>query len=68
MDQLDINNVGSMSQVLYYAMQQQSGNQYDPIKAAHWQADQVSAISLMNFSGRIVIGTSSLPHLPLSHS
>lgn len=30
---------------------------YDPLEAARWQTNQVSAISLMNFAGRIFIGT-----------
>ncbi|PPQ80753.1 hypothetical protein CVT26_006964 [Gymnopilus dilepis] len=47
-----INNVGSMSQALY-AHQHPV---YDEVEAASWQAAQVSAISLMNFSGRIFIG------------
>lgn len=50
---LDINNVGSMSQALFA----KNNPAYDPIEAARWQADQVSVISLMNFSGRIAIGT-----------
>ena len=49
---VDINNVGSMSQALY-AHQHPV---YDEVEAASWQAAQVSAISLMNFSGRIFIG------------
>jgi hypothetical protein len=53
----DINNVGSMAQTLYFSGRNQG---YDPIEAAGWQASQVSMISLMNFSGRIFIGTSSL--------
>ncbi|KAF9460956.1 major facilitator superfamily domain-containing protein [Collybia nuda] len=47
-----INNVGSMSQALFA----KDNPAYDPIEAARWQADQVSVISLMNFSGRICIG------------
>ncbi|KAG6915674.1 hypothetical protein DXG01_010504 [Tephrocybe rancida] len=47
-----INNVGSMSQALYT----KSVEVYNPIDAARWQADQVSSISLLNFSGRIFIG------------
>ncbi len=50
---LDINNVGSMSQVLYA----HEAQQYDDAKAAGWQAAQVSTISLTNFLGRIFIGT-----------
>lgn len=41
-----------MSQALYA-----KGNPiYDPAEAARWQTNQVSAISLMNFGGRIFIG------------
>ncbi|KAG6840959.1 hypothetical protein C0991_003019 [Blastosporella zonata] len=47
-----INNVGSMSQALYI----QSVEVYNPVDAARWQADQVSFISLLNFSSRIFIG------------
>ncbi|KAF8147204.1 major facilitator superfamily domain-containing protein [Crassisporium funariophilum] len=47
-----INNVGSMSQALYA----HDNPEYDEVKASGWQAAQVSAISLMNFSGRIFIG------------
>ncbi|KAG6917474.1 hypothetical protein DXG01_002451 [Tephrocybe rancida] len=50
--QLDINNVGSMSQALYI----KSVDVYNPIDATRWQAEQVSWISLLNFSGRIFIG------------
>lgn len=49
----DINNVGSMSQALYahdYPV-------YDEVQASRWQAEQVSTISIFNFSGRIFIGT-----------
>ncbi|KAJ7174561.1 major facilitator superfamily domain-containing protein [Mycena filopes] len=47
-----INNVGSMSQALF-----SKGNPaYDEIEASKWQATQVSTISIMNFSGRVVIG------------
>ncbi|KAJ7775723.1 major facilitator superfamily domain-containing protein [Mycena maculata] len=47
-----INNVGSMSQALFA-----KGNPtYDEVEASRWQATQVSTISLMNFSGRILIG------------
>ncbi|KAJ7661486.1 major facilitator superfamily domain-containing protein [Mycena polygramma] len=47
-----INNVGSMSQALFA-----KGNPaYDEIEASKWQAAQVSTISIMNFSGRIIIG------------
>jgi hypothetical protein len=34
---------------------------YDQMEALKWQAAQVSAISVMNFSGRIFIGTLHLP-------
>ncbi|PPR04909.1 hypothetical protein CVT24_007153 [Panaeolus cyanescens] len=47
-----INNVGSMSQALYAF----NNPDYDEVTAAGWQATQVSAISLMNFLGRIFIG------------
>src|SRR5258705_2954433 len=48
----DINNVGSISQALLA-----KGNpSYDQAEAVAWQAAQVSAISLTNFAGRIVIG------------
>ncbi|KAJ6451837.1 major facilitator superfamily domain-containing protein [Mycena vitilis] len=47
-----INNVGSMSQALFAR-----GNPaYDEIEASKWQAAQVSTISVMSFSGRILIG------------
>ncbi|KAJ6544286.1 major facilitator superfamily domain-containing protein [Mycena capillaripes] len=47
-----INNVGSMSQALFA-----KGNpNYDEVEASQWQATQVSTLSIMNFSGRIVIG------------
>jgi hypothetical protein len=48
----DINNVGSMSQALYA----HKNPNYDEVEASRWQATQVSAISLMNFLGRIFIG------------
>ncbi|KAG6897161.1 hypothetical protein C0992_003667 [Termitomyces sp. T32_za158] len=53
----DINNAGIMSQALYiHSLQSGGGTQdYDPIQAARWQADQVSFISLLNFAGRILI-------------
>lgn len=41
-----------MSQALYA----HNNAHYDEIEASGWQATQVSAISLMNFSGRIFIG------------
>ncbi|KAF9067639.1 major facilitator superfamily domain-containing protein [Rhodocollybia butyracea] len=48
-----INNVGSMAQALYTY---RNVDRYDAIDASQWQAKQVSTISLMNFSGRILIG------------
>ncbi|KIM42690.1 hypothetical protein M413DRAFT_70185 [Hebeloma cylindrosporum] len=47
-----INNVGSMSQALYAY----KNPNYNEVEASGWQATQVSAISLMNFLGRIFIG------------
>lgn len=41
-----------MSQALYAY----KNTKYDEVEASGWQATQVSAISLMNFSGRIFIG------------
>ncbi|KAL4247510.1 MFS transporter superfamily protein [Abortiporus biennis] len=52
-----INNVGSVSQSLY--AHDTSTGPYDPIKAAQWQASQVSTISISNCLGRIVIGLSA---------
>ena len=49
---LDINNVGSITQALLAHRQPD----YDEAESAIWQAAQVSAISLANFSGRILIG------------
>ncbi|KAF9068493.1 major facilitator superfamily domain-containing protein [Rhodocollybia butyracea] len=49
----DINNVGSMAQALYVSRNIDS---YNDVDAAQWQATQVSTISLMNFSGRVLIG------------
>ncbi|KAI0059338.1 MFS general substrate transporter [Artomyces pyxidatus] len=47
-----INNVGSIAQALFA-----KGNPaYDEVEASVWQAAQVSTVSLMNFSGRILIG------------
>ncbi|KAJ3885821.1 major facilitator superfamily domain-containing protein [Lentinula edodes] len=40
-----INNIGSMAQALY-----------SEVDASQWQAAQVSTISFMNFSGRVLIG------------
>ncbi|KAI3610638.1 mfs transporter [Moniliophthora roreri] len=48
-----INNVGSMSQALYAHEVQDA---FDPVEASKWQSTQVSTISFMNFTGRIVIG------------
>ena len=50
---LDINNVGTMSRSLYA----HNNPEYDDARALRWQAAQVSAISLTNFGGRILIGT-----------
>ncbi|KAK0492757.1 major facilitator superfamily domain-containing protein [Armillaria luteobubalina] len=47
-----INNVGSMSQALFA----HNNPTYDEDDAIPWQAAQVSAISIMNCLGRIVIG------------
>lgn len=48
----DINNVGLIAQALFA-----NGNpDYDDVKAAQLQALQVSTISVMNCSGRILIG------------
>ncbi|KAH0586803.1 hypothetical protein H2248_005652 [Termitomyces sp. 'cryptogamus'] len=70
-----INNVGLMSQALYIHSLQGGGGgaTYDPTKAARYQANQVSLISLFNFAGRIFIGllTDTLYHthgLPRSTS
>ena len=54
-----MNNVGSMSQFLYAY----KNPNYDDVEAARWQAAQVSAISLMNFSGRIFIGEQKNPSI-----
>ncbi|KAJ3719285.1 major facilitator superfamily domain-containing protein [Lentinula raphanica] len=48
-----INNVGSMSQALYVYTHI---DRYNEVDASQWQATQVSTISFMNFSGRILIG------------
>lgn len=48
----DINNVGSIAQALFA----QGNPSYDQKQAATWQAAQVGAISVMNFSGRLLIG------------
>lgn len=49
---VDINNVGSISQALFA----KDDPDYDEAVAARWQAAQVSAISITNFIGRILIG------------
>ncbi|KAJ7647252.1 major facilitator superfamily domain-containing protein [Roridomyces roridus] len=50
-----INNVGSIAQALFA----KGSPTYDEVQASRWQAAQVSVISIMNFSGRIVIGVLS---------
>lgn len=45
-----------MSQTLYA----KNNPNYNEIEAAQWQAAQVSTISIMNFLGRILIGTTAL--------
>ncbi|KAJ7201068.1 major facilitator superfamily domain-containing protein [Mycena pura] len=47
-----INNVGSMAQALYA----QGNPVYDELEVLRWQAAQVSTVSIMNCSGRIIIG------------
>ncbi|KAI0368451.1 MFS general substrate transporter [Pilatotrama ljubarskyi] len=47
-----INNVGAISQALFA----NDNPDYDEVKAAQWQATQVSTISVMNCLGRILIG------------
>ncbi|KAF8812676.1 MFS general substrate transporter [Phlegmacium glaucopus] len=64
-----INNVGSMSRCLYA----HNNSLYNDAQALRWQAAQVSAISLSNFGGRIMIGFFSdfvkrLYKTPRSHS
>lgn len=49
---VDINNVGAISQSLFAY----NNPNYDEVKAAQWQATQVSTVSLMNCLGRILIG------------
>ena len=49
---IDINNVGTISQVLYA----HKNSKYDKVKASGWQVAQVSLISIMSFIGRILIG------------
>ena len=41
-----------MSQFLYA----HNHSNYDDVEASRWQAAQVSTISVMNFSGRLIIG------------
>ncbi|KAF9062604.1 major facilitator superfamily domain-containing protein [Rhodocollybia butyracea] len=48
-----INNVGSIAQVLYI---HEHPSNYNPIEISKWQATQVSTISMISFSGRILIG------------
>ncbi|KAJ3740820.1 major facilitator superfamily domain-containing protein [Lentinula detonsa] len=48
-----INNVGSMAQALYVYTHI---DRYSEVDASQWQATQVSTISFMNFSGRVLIG------------
>ncbi|KAJ3998319.1 major facilitator superfamily domain-containing protein [Lentinula boryana] len=48
-----INNVGSMAQALYVYTHI---DRYNEVDASQWQATQVSTISFMNFSGRVLIG------------
>ncbi|KAJ4479063.1 major facilitator superfamily domain-containing protein [Lentinula aciculospora] len=48
-----INNVGSMAQALYVYTHV---DRYNEVDASQWQATQVSTISFMNFSGRVLIG------------
>ncbi|OSD01957.1 MFS general substrate transporter [Trametes coccinea BRFM310] len=47
-----INNVGAISQALFA----DNNPDYDEVKAAQWQATQVSTVSVMNCLGRILIG------------
>ncbi|KAH9853298.1 MFS general substrate transporter [Lenzites betulinus] len=47
-----INNVGAISQALFA----NNNPDYDEVKAAQWQATQVSTVSVMNCLGRIVVG------------
>ena len=54
---LDINNVGAISQALFA----HNNPDYDEVKAAQWQATQVSTVSIMNFLGRISIGPHHFP-------
>ncbi|KAI0771714.1 MFS general substrate transporter [Trametes elegans] len=47
-----INNVGAVTQALFAY----NNPNYDEVKAAQWQATQVSTVSVMNCAGRILIG------------
>ena len=51
---IDMNNVGTISQLLYA----HQNPEYDKVKASGWQAAQVSLLSLMSFAGRFSIGKS----------
>ena len=52
-----MNNVGSISQFLYA----RGNRNYSDVEACKWQTAQVSTISFMNFSGRLLIGKLSFP-------
>ena len=54
MEIIDMNNVGTISQLLYA----HQNSEYDKVKASGWQAAQVSLLSLMSFTGRFSIGKS----------
>ncbi|KAF9501081.1 MFS general substrate transporter [Pleurotus eryngii] len=47
-----INNIGTMARILYA----HENASFNPVIAAQWQATQVSILSIMNCSGRVVIG------------
>lgn len=49
---IDMNNVGTISQLLYA----HQNLDYDNVEASGWQAAQVSLISFMSFVGRFSIG------------
>ena len=53
---IDINNVGSISQALYA----DNNPDYNEVESAQLQALQVSTISVMNCAGRIGIGNRDL--------
>lgn len=53
---IDTNNVGSMSQFLYA----HNNSNYDDVEASRWQVAQVSVISIMSCTGRILLGKSSV--------